>query len=802
MTDPAGARKRFEVGPQGALTAETDPTGATTRYTVNAAGLPASVVDPAGSATRVERDSAGRPIRLIDPLGAVTALEWNAEGWLVSQTGPDDATTRWENDPEGRLLRTVNPIGAATVFEPGPFDTLIARTGMDGVRHTFEYDTEQRLLRVSNPAGANWDYTYDPTGRMTSETDFNGRRLDYGYDAAGRLTARTTGTGDSVFIAYDAAGRMTGRATAEGDYSYAYDHAGRLATATGPGSTLTFEHDVCGRVVAETVHGRSMRYAYDAAGRRASRTTATGMESVWKFDTAGNPSALEAGADRLDFSFDATGQETERRLGPGTRLSKAFDAAGRLTAQNLVAGAGPDGGSAAADSVVMSRSWTWRADGIPEEIRDSLRGTRRLTSDAAGRVTSVSAHDWRETYAYDSFGNVAIADSGTTGDDAEPTLARRTLLQQAARTQQEFDDAGRVIRTTRRTLDGRRKTWRYVWNSQDQLIEAETPDHGTWRYAYDPIGRRVEKHRVDAAGAVTDQFLFTWDGVRLAEQTTTHDDGTFTTLTWDYDPGTFRPAAQRRRTWADEADQGRIDEAFHAIVTDLVGTPTELVTPDGHIAWKTTTTLWGHSTTSSADPDLDCPLRFPGQYHDDETGLNYNLHRYYDPDTAAYLTPDPLGLTAAPNDHAYVPNPLTWIDPFGLACEVGTQIDYNKQDDLIDATKARRLADGKTIGKQANYGAARLKTGEIVTGRSGGGLHTEEDLIQQAGGLHNIAEIYSERAPCAARCKPLLDGAVNNGNLTVKWSWRWNGPTSDVTKTIRAATNPAVKAAVNALPWP
>nr|WP_307176971.1 RHS repeat-associated core domain-containing protein [Streptomyces africanus] len=61
-----------------------------------------------------------------------------------------------------------------------------------------------------------------------------------------------------------------------------------------------------------------------------------------------------------------------------------------------------------------------------------------------------------------------------------------------------------------------------------------------------------------------------------------------------------------------------------------------------------------------------CPLAFPGQYRDAETGLHYNLARYYDPDTASYPSPDPLGLVPAPNHHAYVGNPLRWSDPLGL----------------------------------------------------------------------------------------------------------------------------------------
>ncbi|MGW2332298.1 polymorphic toxin type 30 domain-containing protein, partial [Streptomyces sp. NPDC001700] len=47
-------------------------------------------------------------------------------------------------------------------------------------------------------------------------------------------------------------------------------------------------------------------------------------------------------------------------------------------------------------------------------------------------------------------------------------------------------------------------------------------------------------------------------------------------------------------------------------------------------------------------------------------GLHYNFHRYYDPDSARYLSPDPLGLTPAPNPTTYVHNPHTWTDPLGL----------------------------------------------------------------------------------------------------------------------------------------
>jgi hypothetical protein len=47
--------------------------------------------------------------------------------------------------------------------------------------------------------------------------------------------------------------------------------------------------------------------------------------------------------------------------------------------------------------------------------------------------------------------------------------------------------------------------------------------------------------------------------------------------------------------------------------------------------------------------------------------LHYNHHRYYDPTTGRYLTPDPIGLTGGPNRYTYANNnPMTRIDPQGL----------------------------------------------------------------------------------------------------------------------------------------
>lgn len=147
-----------------------------------------------------------------------------------------------------------------------------------------------------------------------------------------------------------------------------------------------------------------------------------------------------------------------------------------------------------------------------------------------------------------------------------------------------------------------------------------TPDGTRWRYLYDPLGRRTAKQRLAPDNeTVTEEVRFTWDGLTLCEQTTTSPDLTNrVALTWDHRGLT--PLAQTERILTPDTRQEEIDRRFFAVVTDLIGAPTELVDESGDIAWRTRTTLWG-TTAWTRDSTAYTPLRFPGQYYDPETGL-------------------------------------------------------------------------------------------------------------------------------------------------------------------------------------
>ncbi|WP_367539544.1 DUF6531 domain-containing protein [Streptomyces globisporus] len=653
FTRPNGTTTRLSHGPQGQLIGVDDSLGALDRLRCDAAGLPLAVRGPLGTVTRYIRDAFGRPVRITDPQGRTTELEWTVEGKLARRTDPDGSQQSWTYDGEGNCLVHTDVAGGETRFEYTHFDLVSVRTTPGGARQEFTHDTELRLTRVTNPQGLTWDYTYDAAGRTSAETDYDGRTLRYSHDSCGQLISRTNGLGQTVRYERDLAGRATAK-DADGSVTrFAYDIHGRLASAAGPDSELSYVRDSSGRVLREVCDGRELVNTYDETGRRTRRVTPSGAVSSWSFP-AGRTAELTASGHRLGFHFDETGRETARRIGDALTVDLAYDPAGRLIDQ-LVRTTG--------DRVLQRRTYTYRPDGHLASAEELTGGRKRLEVSGDGRVTGVTAENWSERYAYDEAGNQTSASWPGAGVASGPREYAGTRITRAGRVRYEHDAQGRVILRQKTRLSRKPETWHYGWDAEDRLVLVTTPDGTRWRYLYDALGRRSAKQRLAEDGAtVVEEVTFTWDGDTLCEQTTsTTGSPDSVALTWDHDG--VKPVTQVERRLVDQAE---VDSRFFAIITDLVGTPRELVDEQGEVAWRTRSALWG-ATSWNRDADAYTPLRFPGQYFDPESGLHYNRHRHYDPESGRYLSPDPLGLTPAPNAVTYVDDPTLWIDPLGLA---------------------------------------------------------------------------------------------------------------------------------------
>ncbi|MGK3966285.1 RHS repeat-associated core domain-containing protein [Sorangium sp. So ce118] len=108
--------------------------------------------------------------------------------------------------------------------------------------------------------------------------------------------------------------------------------------------------------------------------------------------------------------------------------------------------------------------------------------------------------------------------------------------------------------------------------------------------------------------------------------------------------------------------EARDGKDWRMVVTDAASTPWLYLHRDGR-ASEIDLGAFGRVARATGDPGA---LRFAGQRADAVTGLHYNRHRFYDPTTHVFLTPDPIGLLGSLQEIGFVPNVTIFIDPSGL----------------------------------------------------------------------------------------------------------------------------------------
>ena len=133
--------------------------------------------------------------------------------------------------------------------------------------------------------------------------------------------------------------------------------------------------------------------------------------------------------------------------------------------------------------------------------------------------------------------------------------------------------------------------------------------------------------------------------------------------------------------------------------TDLNSAPLEVTDAEGNLRWSgnydTFGKLQGQMVAGAERRKgalIDQLLRYAGQYQDNESGLHYNLFRYYEPEVGRFTTQDPIGLRGGLNLYQYAPNPYGWVDPLGLTSKVYEDAPYHGKID--NAVKSRAPTNG------------------------------------------------------------------------------------------------------------
>ena len=85
-------------------------------------------------------------------------------------------------------------------------------------------------------------------------------------------------------------------------------------------------------------------------------------------------------------------------------------------------------------------------------------------------------------------------------------------------------------------------------------------------------------------------------------------------------------------------ENGEKNQQAYYFHNDQIGIPREMTDIHGNILWYGEYTAWGRlKKDEQVYKDAHQPFRLQNQYFDEETGLHYNLMRYYEPDAGRFL---------------------------------------------------------------------------------------------------------------------------------------------------------------------
>ncbi|WP_110875986.1 RHS repeat-associated core domain-containing protein [Franconibacter helveticus] len=686
LTDPKGGVTRFEWNEQGDLLKETDPLHNTHRFWWNERGQLVRDEDCSGNPSHRQYDDAGRLISFTDAEGNRDAWSLSAAGRLTVWTRADGRETRYEYDNAGMLVGQDEDGQRKRHVLRNARGQVTDATDPAGHHTRLRYDRFGCLITLLNPNQESWRFDYDATGRLTSQRDYAGRLAEYRYDNLGQVVEITRhpqpGSSEAPLATgfeYDIVGRLTAKETANWRTEYRYSPLA-LEICRAPReewrralveerepqweAKLVFTRNAAGELVSEENHGGKFEYSYDALGNLSSAHFPDGRELAFLRYGTGHLLEMQLRHGGTTHSVAAYGRdrlhrEISRSQGALTQET-LYDAAGRVAQRSV---------QDARRRLVFERRYRWdRTDQIVQQIHtDAAPATpgekysqHLYGYDAAGQVTKALHPQQEERFWYDPAGN-------RTDERRSPVW--HNLLLRLNGLKLDYDGFGRL--TQRRDKNGVAQQFRY--DDEQRVSEILFTGHAEFtraEYRYDPLGRRTHKLIWRHNDAQPETVRFDWQGLRLAGEQSERQPDRY--VHYLYTEGSYEPLAR--------VDSAGDDGELYWYHTELNGLPERVTDAQGQTVWYGQFSTWGETERETSVPQWHVPqnLRFQGQYLDRESGLHYNLFRYYDPAAGRYTQMDPIGLLGGINTYSYVGDPLGWVDPLGLtSCQLSAAMEKN-----------------------------------------------------------------------------------------------------------------------------
>ena len=592
-------------------------------------------------------------------MGEVTRIGYDAAGRLQSVTDPKNNTTAYAVDGIDRLRVLKSPDTGQTTYAYNSQGLLQSKQTASGLNVNFSYQADGRLSAINAGVGASTQFLYDNCAYGTAKIcAMNGDqvKVSLAYDQWGGLSKKTTEVeGQFLTTQWErVAGDLNKLVYPDGMEVYFDRSSGAVtrvrAMAGGAQKVLLSDarYDEMGRLRAfSDLLGRQREIQYDLAGRIQQRVTYANSNT---------------------YSFDARGHLTQ--IGGESPLSASYDLAGRVrrTDQHGVvaqyAQMDPNG----------NRVQTLYS-AYPQQP------VNHVVDPSSNRITQVNWADRQRKLSYDADGSLVMdVRTGGSGVPTTDCYAKDGL----GRVSEFKRFTGLVLDCSGMVQEGRPSQeprcpgnhpgveecdpalWIYPEPGEGGGSEPVYIQHATRaRYVYDANQQRVAKHEYTVAEATgVESWLrstyFAYD-----------DEGR---LIFERIQELGKAPQSKAYVWmGQEILAMAVNGELLSVYSDHLGRPEKVFRPNGvsnllsgSLVWQAQNQAFGRRVVMDQGVGLNIGL--PGQYHDVESGLWQNWHRFYDSSLGRYTQSDPIGLQAGVNTYAYASvSPIVQTDRLGLA---------------------------------------------------------------------------------------------------------------------------------------
>ena len=611
-------------------------------------------------------------IQSINSGGSVTQLVNDAVGNLNTQTDPNvNPSTQNNYDGLYRLQQTVDALINNTNYQYNVADQLIQVQAPNGATTIYEHDDLGNLLKEISPDRGILVYTQDDAGNILSISDARGVTAIYSYDALNRMTGVTyPDTSENVIYSYDE--QLAG----DPAQNICGISVGRICQVNDPSGQTSYVYDAWGNVTQETKQEVAQQndtnqnpqtyvtqYSYDEGNRIIQQINPNGLQIDYTRDAIGRITDIsityQGNTQSLltDRTYRADGLATGHALGNGLVDARQYDLQGRLTQQEIT-GLFTKAYSYDANGNVLSQDST-PDPVLKEKFQEEGFADTSYTYDVLDRIIAENSTLGSLLFTYDPNGNRVNKQRNTKDRPYEYNQNSNQLI--------SVNNKAITLDEIGNTLSDKNGKRIYTYNQRSQLETFTKEGQLRGRYQYNAYNQRTSKQHTNKNGSKQRTFHYQYDR--------------FGNLIGEYrerNNGNYAP--RRSYVWLNSEPVAQITYKLNNsqaikhityITVDHLHTPRIGTDETQEIAWRWDSDAFGQAQPDK-DPDADTNrrnirLRFAGQYKDGESGLYYNWHRYYDPNTGRYITSDLIGLGGGLNTYGYVGgNPLARTDSSGL----------------------------------------------------------------------------------------------------------------------------------------